>query len=112
MAEKGKLTNEDKIRIAAEADKHAIKKKIECDRPRNITIPDMIAYVRNEYPEKMEAFKEKILEKDAEGKVKNTTLALRSYLYSEIVPESVKEEKEKAKAEKKSYRERILEELL
>lgn len=102
MSENRKLTDAEKIQIARDADKAILKRKIEIDRPRSLTLPEMVAYVKNEYPDKVDEFKEIVLAVDGEGKVKNQTPKVRSYLYNNIVPG-------KGDTKKKSYREALFE---
>lgn len=102
MSEQRKLTDAEKIEIAMNADKAILKRKVEIDRPRSLTLPEMVAYVKNEYPDKIDAFKEIVLALDGEGKVKNQTPQIRSYLYKNIVPG-------KSDTKKKSYREALFE---
>lgn len=102
MSEQRKLTDAEKIQIAKDADKAVLKRKVEIDRPRNLTLPEMVAYVKNEYPDKVEDFKKFVLEEDENGKIKNQTPKVRSYLYHNIVPG-------KSEAKKKSYRQSLFE---
>ena len=102
MSEQRKLTDAEKIEIAMNADKAILKRKVEIDRPRNLNLPEMVAYVKNEYPDKLEEFKEFVLAKDGEGKVKNQPPKIRSYLYKNIVPG-------KGDTKKKSFRESLFE---
>ena len=48
MSEQRKLTDAEKIEIAMNADKAILKRKVEIDRPRNLNLPEMVAYVKNE----------------------------------------------------------------
>ena len=102
MSEKRKLTNSEKLQIAKDADKAILKRKVEIDRPRSLSLAEMVAYVRNEYPDKVEDFKKYVLEEEEGGKVKNQTPSVRSYLYKNIVPE-------KESSKRKSYRESLFE---
>ena len=101
MSDKRKLTDSEKLQIAKDADKAILKRKVEIDRPRSLTVAEMVAYVKNEYPDKVEEFKKYVLEEE-DGKVKNQTPSVRSYLYKEIVPE-------KESSKRKSYREALFE---
>lgn len=101
MSEKRKLTDSEKIQIAKDADKAILKRKVEIDRPRSLTLAEMVAYVKNEYPDKVEDFKSYVLEEE-DGKLKYQTPKIRSYLYANIVPD-------KAEAKKKSYRQSLFE---
>ena len=101
MSEKRKLTDSEKIQIAKDADKAILKRKVEIDRPRSLSLAEMVAYVKNEYPDKVEDFKSYVLEEE-NGKLKYQTPKIRSYLYENIVPD-------KAEAKRKSYREALFE---
>ena len=101
MSEKRKLTDSEKIQIAKDADKAVLKRKVEIDRPRSLSLAEMVAYVKNEYPDKVDDFKSFVLEEE-NGKLKYQTPKIRSYLYENIVPD-------KAEAKRKSYREALFE---
>ena len=84
-------------------DKAFLMRKLYDDK-KHITIEDMMAYIKDECPEKMGWFKGLYLAVDAEGKPKYNTLTIKKEFYKKCVPA-------KETPKKKSAREKLMEEM-
>ena len=84
-------------------DKAFLMRKLYDDK-KHITIEDMMAYIKDECPEKMGWFKGLYLAVDEAGKPKYNTLTIKKEFYKACVPEKVA-------PKKKSAREKLMEDM-